>query len=1069
MKNNRNCIKRLLSVFLMLLLVLSVLPQVSFGLAYDPEENYKNINLRFWEDEKPELGFYINASSRYILETVKEPAMGTSSGEWSVMDLLRGMYTGYDYINYIPENYYEDYIERIEQYVTEKNGNLDRNKITEWARLTLSLTSLGYDISDVTSYDFIEKFSESHRFSYRQGINGAIWTIIALNTGGYELYDYPENADANTVGKMIDHIMNLEITQADGTVGGWALFGKIPDADITGMALQALAPYYLDKAFYEKTDATLSYEEFADAVERAIYVLSLIQQENGAFSAFGNVNVESTVQVVVALTALNIDPLAESVYLPRIDKKIDFITEGKVQDGVWTNDMVNALLTFWANGSGSSPEVGGFKHVTTGYDGGGDSGYGVNGMATDQALYGLIAYDRFKKDKNALYDMRDMKEGEYRNILADVNQASFNTNGVEMRTSYSPYAVIEIPEGKAESGKVFKNWSTKADGSGTVYNPGEKLIIPEHDITLFAQYENVDYKINFEINGGVYIGENLPQTFTVDDPDIKLPTAAELKYEGYDFEGWYENADFAGTPVTVLANGSIEDKTFYAKWKEVEKEDQQVIEVINLIDSLPGIEEVTLADKWLVEAAREGYEGLTSVQKELVTNLSQLELLEAKLVELEKEADADAVKLVEESILSLPEVEGLTIEEKEKVEEARSAFYSLTAEQQSLVTNIEKFTAIEAKMFELLGLTEDEIAANKVEMMITGLPNEADLTLQYKASVEKVAVAFENLTEIQTALVPNVEQLELLQEKLVQLIQEAADLEAAKEVIKIISALPAVERLELTDEDKVAAARAAFDGLTSDQKELITNLEQLEVLEKRLVELGQISVDTEVAQKVTDAIANLPGLTSFKLADKLSVEAARAAFESLTSAQKELVSNLAELEALEAKIVELEEKTANDTVAAEKVQSLIDQLPDLQNLNLTHGELVVAAREAFENLMAGQKELVTNIKELESAEQKLAELKKANEPEKENKEDKNKEDELTSSNNRNNKNNNDGGNKHSEGVNQDTADKNKLTPGGKTVGKKLPTTATDIYNILMVGSLLILLGTALYFIRRKMA
>src|SRR5699024_8434722 len=142
---------------------LTLLPQVTFGEAYDAEEDYKDLGFRFWEDKQPELGFYINATSRYILETVEEPGMGTTSAEWSVMDLLCVMYTGYDYMNYIPENYFENYIDRVEQYVIDRDGNLDRNKITEWARVTLSFTSLGYDISDVAGYDFIERFSESHR------------------------------------------------------------------------------------------------------------------------------------------------------------------------------------------------------------------------------------------------------------------------------------------------------------------------------------------------------------------------------------------------------------------------------------------------------------------------------------------------------------------------------------------------------------------------------------------------------------------------------------------------------------------------------------------------------------------------------------------------------------------------------------------------------------------------------------------------------------------------------------------------------------------------------------------
>ena len=381
--------KKLLVVCLMLMLVLtSILPQRASAVAYDPTASYENLSVRFWENEQPEIGFYINASARYILETVTAPTMGSTYGEWSVMDLLRGMYTGYDYINYIQPGYFSNYIEGIGSYVQSKNGLLDRSKSTEWSRLTLALTALGYPITNVAGYDFVEHLSKSHSFSYRQGINGPIWEIIALDTGGYQLYPDASNSDVNTVGKMIDYILAQEIKQSNG---GWALSGSIPDPDITGMALQALAPYYLDSSRYQQTGATTSYQDFAQAVERAIVVLSEIQLPNGGYGSWGTSNSESIVQVIVALTAMNMDPLSTSITLPHINQTVSFITQGDFQDGVWTNNMIDALLTFWANGSGSSPEVGGFKHVTAGYDGGGGSGTAVNAMATDQALYGLIA------------------------------------------------------------------------------------------------------------------------------------------------------------------------------------------------------------------------------------------------------------------------------------------------------------------------------------------------------------------------------------------------------------------------------------------------------------------------------------------------------------------------------------------------------------------------------------------------------------------------------------------------------------------------------------------------------
>src|SRR5699024_1789283 len=306
----------------------------------------------------------------------------------------------------------------------------------------------------------------------------------------------------------------------------------------------------------------------AEAVERAIQVLTTIQLENGTFPAFGNANVESTVQVVVALTELQMDPLAENIYLPHIDENVNFITDGGLQDGVWTNNIINGLLLFWAENSGSGPEVGGFKHVTSGDDGhDGDDGPGstVNGMATDQALYGLLSYDRFLKEENALYDMRDMKNGEYRNLVASFNNATFHANGNETTESYSPYVVIEIPEGQDEDGKIFKNWNTKADGTGTEYNAGEKLIMPEHEISLYAQFDYIEYSLLFEMNGGTFIGEKLPEKYTVADSDVVLPAGSELEYEDHEFAGWYEDARFAGEPVTVLPSGSTGDRIYYAK------------------------------------------------------------------------------------------------------------------------------------------------------------------------------------------------------------------------------------------------------------------------------------------------------------------------------------------------------------------------------------------------------------------------------------------------------------------------------------------------------------------------
>ncbi|HHV33609.1 MAG TPA: hypothetical protein GXX71_02850, partial [Acholeplasma sp.] len=57
--------------------------------------------------------------------------------------------------------------------------------------------------------------------------------------------------------------------------------------------------------------------------------------------------------------------------------------------------------------------------------------------------------------------------------------------------------------------------------------------------------------------------ETLVYTYTYESPDITLPTPYR---EGCNFLGWYDNADFIGSPVTFIPSGSTGDKVFYARF-----------------------------------------------------------------------------------------------------------------------------------------------------------------------------------------------------------------------------------------------------------------------------------------------------------------------------------------------------------------------------------------------------------------------------------------------------------------------------------------------------------------------
>lgn len=125
------------------------------------------------------------------------------------------------------------------------------------------------------------------------------------------------------------------------------------------------------------------------------------------------------------------------------------------------------------------------------------------------------------------------------------------------------------------------------------------------------------------------------------------------------------------------------------------------------------------------------------------------------------------------------------------------------------------------------------------------------------------------------------------------------DQTAADAVAALINALPST--ITADEEDEITAARTAYDALTDEQKALI-NSDVLAILTSAEVSLGEIqaaAANQTAADTVTAAINALPSDATLDDAD--AVSNARQAYNSLTPAQKELVSSevVAALEAAE--------------------------------------------------------------------------------------------------------------------------------------------------------------------------
>ena len=293
----------------------------------------------------------LEKTAGYLQAQIAEPGTGSVGGDWLIFGLARSGVK-------VPQKYFDAYYENVEAAVREKNGVLSDRKYTEYSRTVLALTAIGKNPVDVAGFDLLKPLADFEQVT-KQGINGTIFALLAMDSGKYEIPENPDAAVQATRQMYVDELLARELPD-----GGWTLTGGEPDVDITAMTLQALAKYR------DQADVTA-------AVERGLAVLSSLQEPDGGYVSWGSSNSESVAQVLVALTELGV---------PLDDERF-------TKNGITVED---ALLRF-------AQENGAFVHVRDG-SGGDDE------MATEQAFYALAAIHRAETGETTLYDMTDVMQ-----------------------------------------------------------------------------------------------------------------------------------------------------------------------------------------------------------------------------------------------------------------------------------------------------------------------------------------------------------------------------------------------------------------------------------------------------------------------------------------------------------------------------------------------------------------------------------------------------------------------------------------------------------------------------------
>lgn len=299
------------------------------------------------------------SSVQEFIDTGLAAKAGTSPSEWYVIALSR----------YKEKYDYSKYLSSLDAYVKD----MKTAKATDLQRIALAYSFTG------TNDKFIKKTIKD---SIGQlGIMSYIYGLILMDSRAY-----PSGKISRE--DIIDKLLSLRLKD-----GGWALTGKVSDVDVTAMTLQALAPHYEDS-------------EVKAAVDGALALLSKLQLKSGDFKSWGVRSCESVAQVIMALSALDIDP--------QTDKR--FIKNNKT--------LIDGLMLY-------SLSDGSFCHTVGGLS---------NDTASVQAMYSLIAAWRQSKELDAFYTITASEKAAnvpepapHTEGAGNSNKPKENTNRVDTR------------------------------------------------------------------------------------------------------------------------------------------------------------------------------------------------------------------------------------------------------------------------------------------------------------------------------------------------------------------------------------------------------------------------------------------------------------------------------------------------------------------------------------------------------------------------------------------------------------------------------------------------------------
>lgn len=866
-------------------------------------------------------------------------------------------------------------------------------KATDVARVSITLAAMGKDLTDIEGVDLMKSLYNDELMTRlgKDTSNGPIWALIALDCQKAEI----PNGAVWTRDKLIQQILSFQTAE-----GGFGLTdNKRSSIDMTSMALQALAPHRDN-------------QQVSASFDKAVSHLQSQMTENAGFLDAGKENSNSTAQVLTALTAAGIDPLA----------KENGFTNGE-------KNIVANLDSYKADS--------GFMW---------QQGQGANGMATQQVVYALEAYRRFAKNENRLYDLTDVE------IKADESDRQAANAVIEKIHAIGDTITLESKDEIQEARKAYNALTDKQkklvgeDALAKLEAAEEELKNLENTTVVGHVVVSVE---RFTIGQG-YIHEPVVVPFVTNDNAVSIlkkvigeenwvgndgdsayleaivggdlgsdkvkvpdyiaqiggPTTEQAKEYGHsgawdtpntlgqfdynNMSGWmyhvngeevgYGMASYKpkdgdvlryqftlwgyGTDLTGKEWGNPDPVIQICTKDEITRVMAQINEKQDTLKQMP--------------AVKAAYDKAVDLVSAVITPKEEIDAATADLKEL---LDNNGVYTDVANVQTLINVIGeVTLDSLGKIEAAEAAYNELSEERKAYVTNHQTLIDARAAYDRLKEETDKEQADQAAAAGVTKMIEEiGEVTLESLPKIEAAENAYAALTPDQKKYVTEetVAKLTAARAKYDQLKKEADDKAEADEVTKLIDAIGEVTLESLS---KIEAAENAYAALTPDQKkyiseETVTKLADARAAYDRLKE----ETDRAEADKVTKLIDAIGEVTLESLG---KIEAAEKAYADLSEEQKnyvteETVAKMTAARKAYDKLKQEADQEAADKAAADGVIKMIEEIGEV---TLEKGPAIKAARAAYEALSKERKELVGDevLGKLEKAEEELKRLEAEN-------------------------------------------------------------------------------------------